>query len=192
MSSRGGKPDPDPAGAGNFRRRPSSHPQATLEDFIAGKVFQPSGKEDEMAGVDVGVQGGRKRATNSDINMIPFIDLLMVTIAFLLITAVWVTNSRINADAQVPGTETCRDDCATLTDKVLHLNIGESDFSLTWKQAGTVVTDVRVPSSRPEIGTTSRARWSVSRNRQANSRIYQRGPTDPAIGADKPMADNAP
>ena len=46
-----------------------------------------------MAGVDVGPQGGHKRATNSDINMVPFIDLLFVTVAFLLITAVWVTNS---------------------------------------------------------------------------------------------------
>jgi len=43
-----------------------------------------------MGGVDVGEGGGKKRATNSDINMIPFIDLLMCTIAFLLITAVWV------------------------------------------------------------------------------------------------------
>jgi biopolymer transport protein ExbD len=56
-----------------------------------------------MGGVDVGDGGGGKRATNTDINMVPFIDLLLVTIAFLLITAVWVTNSRINADAQVPG-----------------------------------------------------------------------------------------
>ena len=56
-----------------------------------------------MAGVNIGDGGGRKRAMNSDVNMIPFIDLLMCTIAFLLITAVWVTNSRLNADARVPG-----------------------------------------------------------------------------------------
>ena len=35
--------------------------------------------------------------------MIPMIDLLMVTISFLLITAVWTHMARINADAQVPG-----------------------------------------------------------------------------------------
>ena len=45
-----------------------------------------------MAGVDVGPQRGGKRATNSDVNMVPFIDLLFVTVAFLLITAVLVTN----------------------------------------------------------------------------------------------------
>lgn len=106
-----------------------------------------------MAGVDVGAQGGHKRATNSDINMIPFIDLLMVTIAFLLITAVWVTNSRINADAQVPGTEPCHgEECATTTEKVLHLNIGENDFGLSWKQAGTVLSEVHIPKAPLELG----------------------------------------
>lgn len=105
-----------------------------------------------MGGVDVGAQGGPKRATNSDINMIPFIDLLMVTIAFLLITAVWVTNSRINANAEVPGSEPCRADCAATTDKVLHLNIGENDFGIVWKQAGTVLSEVHVPKTSLELG----------------------------------------
>ena len=57
-----------------------------------------------MGGVDVGGGGGGKRKSlDSEINMIPFIDLLMVTISFLLITAVWTHMARINADAQVPG-----------------------------------------------------------------------------------------
>ena len=56
-----------------------------------------------MAGVDVGGGKGKRRSLDSEINMIPMIDLLMVTIAFLLITAVWSHMSRINADAQVPG-----------------------------------------------------------------------------------------
>lgn len=105
-----------------------------------------------MGGVDVGAQGGPKRSTNSDINMIPFIDLLMVTIAFLLITAVWVTNSRINADAQVPGKEGCGADCHPATEKVLHVNIGENDFGLTWKQEGTVLSEIRVPKAPIELG----------------------------------------
>ena len=56
-----------------------------------------------MAGVSVGGGGGGRRSLDSEINMIPFIDLLMVTIAFLLITAVWSHMARVNADAQVPG-----------------------------------------------------------------------------------------
>ena len=58
-----------------------------------------------MGGVDVGGGGGKgkRKATDSEINMIPMIDLLMVTISFLLITAVWTHLARIDADAQVPG-----------------------------------------------------------------------------------------
>src|SRR6185436_18826480 len=105
-----------------------------------------------MGGVDVDTGGGKKRSTNSDINMIPFIDLLMTTIAFLLITAVWVTNSRINADAQVPGRDGCKEDCPSQTEKTLHVNVNESDFSLSWKQAGTVISEVHIPKSPLELG----------------------------------------
>ena len=57
-----------------------------------------------MAGVDVGGgSSGKRRTLDSEINMIPFIDLLMVTISFLLITAVWSHMACLNADAQVPG-----------------------------------------------------------------------------------------
>ena len=97
-----------------------------------------------MSGVDVGGGGKGKRATNSDINMIPFIDLLMCTIAFLLITAVWVTNSRITADAQVPGPPG-EIDVITPPERVLHVTVGESDFGLVWKQGGTVLSEVHVP-----------------------------------------------
>jgi biopolymer transport protein ExbD len=107
-----------------------------------------------MAGVDVGSEGGAKRAKNSDINMIPFIDLLMVTIAFLLITAVWITNSRISATADVPGKSGCGDDCPSVTEKTLHVSIGENDFGLTWKQAGTVLSEVRIPKGAVEAGDT--------------------------------------
>jgi biopolymer transport protein ExbD len=105
-----------------------------------------------MAGVDVASMGGRRRSTNSEINMIPFIDLLMVTIAFLLITAVWVTKSRISADAQVPGREGCGEDCRALTDRTLHVTVGQNDFALVWKQAGTVISETRVPRNDLEAG----------------------------------------
>ena len=107
-----------------------------------------------MAGVDVGAAGGHKRATNSDINMIPFIDLLMCTIAFLLITAVWVTNSRIPADAQVPGQE--RGDETPPPERVLHLNVTDSDFVLAWKQGSTLVSEVHVPRTKVEVGGSER------------------------------------
>jgi biopolymer transport protein ExbD len=104
-----------------------------------------------MAGIDVGAQGGHRRPTNSDINMIPFIDLLMCTIAFLLITAVWVHSSRINANAEVPGQ---RDDVVTPVgvERVLHVSVNENDFALVWKHGGTVVSEAHVPRAAVMVG----------------------------------------
>ena len=101
-----------------------------------------------MAGVDVGGGAGSKRAVNSDINMIPFIDLLMVTIAFLLITAVWVSFSRLNANAEIPGPPNPGPVVPGKVEKVLHVHAVEGAFSLVWKQGATVVSESRVP--RPE------------------------------------------
>jgi len=109
-----------------------------------------------MAGVDLGGSGSKKRAMNSDVNMIPFIDLLMVTIAFLLITAVWVNKSRINADAQVPGQSDCHDEsCLQPVEKMLHVTVGDNDFNLVWKQAGTVLSETHIPKAGLEVGEGS-------------------------------------
>ncbi len=98
-----------------------------------------------MGGVDVGGGGGGKRAVNQEINMIPFIDLLMVTIAFLLITAVWVTFSRMNANAQIPGPPNPEKEITPQTpEKVLHLHIKDNEFALVWKQGATVVSESTV------------------------------------------------
>lgn len=109
-----------------------------------------------MAGVDVGSAKGGKRATNSDINMVPFIDLLFVTIAFLLITAVWVTNSRIEASTQVPGQAGCGDQCPPPS-KSLHVTINEGQFALVWKNGATVVSERQVPKQPVEIGDGANA-----------------------------------
>jgi biopolymer transport protein ExbD len=78
--------------------------------------------------------------------MIPFIDLLMVTIAFLLITAVWSQMARINADAQVPGPP--RPDVEqekVEPEKQLHIEMRSTDkFVLIWKQGGTTVNSIDV------------------------------------------------
>lgn len=100
-----------------------------------------------MGGVDVGGGGGGKRKLDSEINMIPMIDLLMVTISFLLITAVWTHMARINADAQVPGPPRPDQDVEkTEPEKQLHIEMRAPDkFVLIWKQAGTVISTVDVP-----------------------------------------------
>ena len=96
--------------------------------------------------VDSGGKGGR-RSLDSEINMIPMIDLLMVTISFLLITAVWTHMSRLNADAQVPGPPNPTQEVQKVEpEKQLHIEMRTPDkFVLIWKQAGTVISTVDVP-----------------------------------------------
>jgi biopolymer transport protein ExbD len=103
-----------------------------------------------MAGVDVGSK--EKRPTNADINMIPFIDLLMVTISFLLITAVWVTNSRLKTSAEVPGQGGCGEQCAENQSRVMHVHVHDDGFNLVWKHGKTVLSEVKVPKDAVELG----------------------------------------
>ena len=100
-----------------------------------------------MAGVDVGGGGKSKRALDSEINMIPFIDLLMVTIAFLLITAVWSHMARINADAQVPGPPRPDQEQEKVEpEKILHLEMRSPEkFTIVWKQGAQVVNSIDIP-----------------------------------------------
>jgi biopolymer transport protein ExbD len=101
-----------------------------------------------MGGVDVGGGGGGKRKTlDSEINMIPMIDLLMVTISFLLITAVWTHMSRVNADAQVPGPPRPDVEQEKIEpEKQLHVEMkAEDKFVLIWKQGSTTVDSIDVP-----------------------------------------------
>lgn len=142
-----------------------------------------------MGGVDVGGGGGGRREMNSEINMIPFIDLLMVTISFLLITAVWSQMARINADAQVPGPP--RE--VEVTEKQepemqLHVEMRAPDkFVLIWKQAGTPISTVDVPRKDnlvvkdggkksirfPELAAKIEAEWKRSgSHRDASDRKF--------------------
>ena len=79
--------------------------------------------------------------------MIPMIDLLMVTISFLLITAVWSHMARMNADAQVPGPPRPETEPQNIPpEKQLHIEMkGAENFKLIWKQAGTVISTIDVP-----------------------------------------------
>jgi len=102
--------------------------------------------------VDTGGKGGR-RAVDSEINMIPMIDLLVCCISFLLITAVWSQMSRINADAQVPGPPNPEKELNPQPpDKMLHVEMRQEDkFTLIWKQGPTVVSSVDVTRHAVEV-----------------------------------------
>lgn len=77
--------------------------------------------------------------------MIPMIDLLMVTISFLLITAVWSQYQRMEASGQAPGTATapCDGDCKE--EPKLHIETADpARFVLAWKQGRTVLRTAEV------------------------------------------------
>ncbi|MEO8801123.1 MAG: biopolymer transporter ExbD [Polyangiaceae bacterium] len=105
-----------------------------------------------MAGVDVGNEGGRGRALSMEINMVPMIDLLMVTISFLLITAVWTHLQRLDADANVPHPCT-GEGCGKPPEdmKTLHVDMRQpGKFVLSWKKGSAVLDTAEVPRA----GTT--------------------------------------
>jgi len=59
-----------------------------------------------MGGIAVGGGGhGGKKSVDSEIPLIPFIDLLLCCVMFLLVTAVWNKLARIDANQQQPGRE---------------------------------------------------------------------------------------
>lgn len=56
-----------------------------------------------MAGISAGGGHGGKKSVDHSVPLVPFIDLLLCCIMFLLVTAVWNQLARINANQQQPG-----------------------------------------------------------------------------------------
>jgi hypothetical protein len=100
-----------------------------------------------MAGVDLGANaGGRRRTLDSEVNMIPMIDLLIVTISFLLITAVWTHMARLDASAQTRGgNEPCADGKCD-PPRALHVDMRTPDrFVLSWRAGTAIISSIDVP-----------------------------------------------
>jgi biopolymer transport protein ExbD len=56
-----------------------------------------------MASISAGGGHGGKKNVDHSIPLVPFIDLLLCCVMFLLVTAVWNQLARINANQQQPG-----------------------------------------------------------------------------------------
>ena len=56
-----------------------------------------------MGGIDVGGGGHGKKPVDSNIPLIPFTDLLLCCVMFLLVTAVWNQLARLDANQRQPG-----------------------------------------------------------------------------------------
>lgn len=59
-----------------------------------------------MAGMNMGGGGSGKKPVDHEVPLIPFIDLLLCCVMFLLATAVWSEMSRVNANQQTSGSST--------------------------------------------------------------------------------------
>lgn len=102
-----------------------------------------------MAGVAVDSGSGKRRPVDMEINMVPMIDLLMVTVSFLLITAVWTHMSRMDATTRVPGPA---DPTSAPAEQVARIHVAvpshESPFVLSVKRGTEVLATANVPRER--------------------------------------------
>jgi len=96
--------------------------------------------------VDTGGKGGR-RSVDSELNLIPMIDLFVVCVIFLIMTAVWSQMARLEANAQVPGPPQPTDETKPEEpEKMLTVEMKQDDrFVLIWKSGATVHATTEVP-----------------------------------------------
>jgi biopolymer transport protein ExbD len=81
-----------------------------------------------MASIQVGGGGHGKRAVDHEIPLIPFIDLLLCCVMFLLVTAVWNRLAQISTPLDAPGDPTA---LATPTSETtLFLRVTAEGFEL--------------------------------------------------------------
>lgn len=83
-----------------------------------------------MAGISTGGGHGGKKSVDQEIPLVPFIDLLLCCVMFLLVTAVWNQLGRLDANMAVPG-QANPDEPAEPDDSVkLFLKVLQSGYAL--------------------------------------------------------------
>lgn len=83
-----------------------------------------------MGGVSEPMPGGKgKKSVNVELNLVPMIDLFVVCVTFLLLTAVWTQTGRINIDQSVarPQKQEQREPPKRLT-----IMIDHKGYTLKW------------------------------------------------------------
>ena len=86
--------------------------------------------------------------------MIPMIDLLMVTVSFLLITAVWTQMGRLEGTTKVPGPpDPSSKPVEPQTRMHVEVPAGENAFVITMRRGDQIVETTNVPRAEPtELG----------------------------------------
>jgi biopolymer transport protein TolR len=99
-------------------------------------------------GMDLGTGGkGKKKSLDAQINLVPFIDLMAVTISFLIMTAVWTQIGRLQV-SQAGGNSDPNDQQQDQKTLPLTLLITEKELRLT---AGSTAYDP-IPVTRDPKG----------------------------------------
>jgi len=120
-----------------------------------------------MGGISVGGGHGGKKTVNSEIPLIPFIDLLLCCVMFLLVTAVWNQLAQLEINQQQPG-QAEESPIEPPEERVkLFLQINASGYVL----ADTVGTSEEIPMAgseydREQLNTKLQARKRNEPNRE--------------------------
>lgn len=119
-----------------------------------------------MGGISAGGGGhGGKKSVDSDIPLVPFIDLLLCCVMFLLVTAVWNRLARLDANQQVPGQPNQMDQPPPEETIRLYLQVTQTGFTI----ASTAGERIEIPKAGDEYDLeTLRTRLVERRQAEPN------------------------
>ena len=110
-----------------------------------------------MAGLSLdGARGKQRRNVNAEINMIPMIDLFMVTICFLMLTTAWSHSDTLPSavGGGNPGTT------SEAREAKLHVDArGDGNIRLVWRRGPTVIEQEE--TSRKDLGSAIARTWKT-------------------------------
>ncbi len=89
--------------------------------------------------------GNGKKDLNTDLNLVPFIDLMSMAISFLLITAVWTQVSMIQIGSSIYGKKTDSGEVIPPMKEIVNLRLNVID-------KGYIITVGKVSSDIPKRG----------------------------------------
>jgi biopolymer transport protein ExbD len=120
-----------------------------------------------MGGISAGGGGGGgKKSVDSEIPLVPFIDLLLCCIMFLLVTAVWNKLARIDANQQQPGQQAPMDAPPPEETIQLYLQVKNTGYVI----AATDGTNIEVPKNGDQFDLEALREKLQDRRRQEPNR----------------------
>ena len=135
-----------------------------------------------MGGMSVGGGGhGGKKNLDSEIPLVPFIDLLLCCVMFLLVTAVWNRLARLDANQQVPGQQAQMDQPPPEETIRLYLQVTQAGYTI----ASTAGERIEIPKAGDAYDVeTLRTRLQERRQAEPNRRDMIVAPEDGVLYED--------